>query len=57
MNLQYQLPDFAGFGDASIYFNANNLTDETDVRYAGNGTVNQSESYGPRYLVGLRVSF
>jgi len=57
LNLQYQLPDFAGFGDASIYFNANNLTDETDVRYAGNGTVNQSESYGPGYLLGLRVSF
>ena len=56
-SLQYQLPVISGLDGASLYFNANNLTDETDLRYAGNGTVNQIESYGKQYLLGLRLSF
>jgi TonB-dependent receptor len=56
-NLQYQLPGMSGLEGASLYFNANNLTNETDLRYAGNGTVNQVESYGRQYLLGLRLSF
>ena len=43
--------------EVSIYANFNNITDETDVRFAGNGTINQSESYGSHYLVGIRVNY
>ncbi|NVK54825.1 MAG: TonB-dependent receptor [Alteromonadaceae bacterium] len=57
-NLQYTLPEsVSGPVSATVYFNANNLTDETDLRYAGNGTVNQSESYGRRFLLGLRLNY
>jgi TonB-dependent receptor len=57
LSISYELPfDFNG-AILSLYFNANNLSDETDVRYAANGTINQSESYGRRYLVGLRLNF
>lgn len=56
-NLQYQLPFDLPVDSATVYFNANNLTDETDLRYAGNNTVNQAESYGRRYLAGVRFSF
>jgi TonB-dependent receptor len=53
----YQLPvDIAG-ATVSLYANANNLTDETDERFAGNGTINQSESYGRHYLLGVRVNY
>lgn len=57
LSISYELPfDFNG-ARMSVYLNANNLTDETDVRFAGNGTINQSESYGRRYLLGARVNF
>lgn len=57
LNIQYQLPwEFNG-AVATVYLNANNLTDETDVRYGGNGFVNQAEAYGERYLLGFRVSY
>ncbi len=57
MNIQYQLPWEMNDVKATIYFNANNLTNETDIRYAGNGTVNQVESYGAHYAAGLRISY
>jgi outer membrane receptor protein involved in Fe transport len=44
-------------GYASVYVNANNLTNETDNRYAENGTINQSESYGRSYLAGVRINY
>ncbi len=56
-SISYDLPIDLQGAQASVYFNANNLTDETDVRYAKNGTINQSESYGRRYLMGVRLSF
>lgn len=56
-NLQYELPFELPVDSVSLYFNANNLTDETDLRYAGNNTVNQAESYGRRFLAGVRFSF
>ncbi|MFV8816146.1 TonB-dependent receptor [Haliea sp. E17] len=57
LSLVYTLPlDWEGFA-VSVYANANNLTDETDVRYDGNGTINQAESYGRRYLLGFRVNY
>lgn len=56
-SLSYELPwDLKG-GYAAVYFNANNLTNETDNRYAANGTINQSESYGRSYLAGIRVNY
>lgn len=56
-NVQYELPFELPVDSVSLYFNANNLTDETDLRYAGNNTVNQAESYGRRFLAGVRFSF
>ncbi len=57
LSIAYELPwDVAGAA-MSVYLNGNNLTDEVDLRYAGNGTVNQRESYGRSYLLGLRVGF
>ena len=53
----YTLPFDLNGATVSLYANANNLTDETDLRYAGNGTINQSESYGRYYLVGFRVNY
>ena len=57
MSISYELPFDLQGATMSVYANANNLTDETDVRYAGNGTINQSESYGRRYLLGVRLHF
>lgn len=55
--IMYELPfDFSG-ARASVYANLNNITNETDVRFAGNGTINQSESFGRHYLFGLRVNY
>lgn len=57
MTLSYELPVSYAGETSSVYFNGNNLTNETDNRYAGNGTINQSESYGRSYLLGLRVNY
>ena len=56
-SMSYEIPYSAAGETSSIYFNANNLTNETDNRYAGNGTINQSESYGRSYLAGIRVNY
>lgn len=56
-NMSYQLPLDQTGPAVSVYVEANNLTDETDNRFAGNGTINQSESYGRRYLAGVRVDY
>ncbi|MEM6486168.1 MAG: TonB-dependent receptor [Pseudomonadota bacterium] len=55
--IQYELPVDLSGARATVYANFNNITDETDVRFDGNGTINQSEAFGRRYLFGLRVNF
>jgi len=56
-SVSYQLPfDLRGV-QASVYTDINNITDETDIRFAGNGTINQRESFGRRYMIGLRLSY
>lgn len=57
LSVSYQLPFDLSGATMAVYLNANNLTDEVDLRFAGNGTVNQRESYGRRYLMGLCVNF
>ncbi len=57
LSVSYELPLDLNGASVSIYANANNLTNETDKRYDGNGLVNQSESYGRYYLMGLRVNY
>lgn len=55
--VMYQLPfDFSG-ASASVYANFNNLTNEVDVRLAGNGTFNQRESFGRHYMIGVRINY
>ena len=58
LSVRYELPyDFAGV-NASLFFNGNNLTDETDVRYIGTeATPNQVEGYGSYYLFGVRIDY
>ncbi len=57
LSANYTLPmDLTG-ASVSVYINGNNLTDEVDNRFAGNGTINQRESYGRFWLVGLRVNY
>jgi TonB-dependent receptor len=55
--IMYELPLQLAGAVASVYANFNNITDETDVRFAGNGTINQAESFGRHYLVGLRINY
>ena len=55
--ISYTFPSQISGSEVSVYANLNNITDETDVRYAGNGTINQSESYGMHYLIGLRITY
>jgi len=55
--LTYTLPFDLSGAEASVYASFNNLTDETDVRFAGNGTINQAESFGFHYLLGVRVNY
>jgi TonB-dependent receptor len=55
--IMYTLANKVGGGDLSLYANFNNLSDETDVRFAGNGTINQSERYGSHFLIGLRLNY
>jgi TonB-dependent receptor len=57
LSIAYELPWEMAGATASVYLNGNNLTDEVDLRFAGNGTVNQRESYGRSYLMGVRVGF
>ena len=55
--ISYTFPNQVSGSEVSVYANFNNITDETDVRYAGNGTINQAESYGMHYLIGVRVTY
>ena len=58
LSVRYELPyEFAGTR-TSLFFNGNNLTDETDVRYIGSeATPNQVEAYGSYYLFGIHVDY
>jgi len=57
-SLRYSLPQTPGGVAVTLFANANNLTDEVDVRYAGQrATPNQVEGYGRRFLAGVRVDF
>ncbi|WP_295798154.1 TonB-dependent receptor [uncultured Microbulbifer sp.] len=58
LQVSYTLPTPVFGADVTVYANANNLTDERDVRYVGDErTPNQVEGYGRRYLAGFRVNF
>ncbi|MDE0061944.1 MAG: TonB-dependent receptor [Gammaproteobacteria bacterium] len=55
--VRYSLYELTGY-QASIIIDANNLTDETDFRYSGvRWNPNQIESFGRRFLIGVRVNF
>lgn len=57
LSLRYDLEEMTGM-KAIVYADFNNLNDATDIRYTGNaGNPNQVESYGSRYVMGVRVSF
>jgi len=57
-SIRYNLPYQPGGAAVTLFANANNLTDATDVRYLGQrATPNQVEAYGRRFLFGVRVDF
>tara|TARA_A100001011_G_scaffold256947_1_gene265190 strand:+ start:4995 stop:7439 length:2445 start_codon:yes stop_codon:yes gene_type:complete len=57
LSLRYDLEEMTGL-KAIVYADFNNLNDATDIRYTGNaGNPNQVESYGSRYVMGVRVAF
>lgn len=57
-SLRYSLPQTPGGVAVTLFANANNLTDEVDIRYAGQrATPNQAEGYGRRFLAGVRLDF
>lgn len=57
MTVSYDLPEKIYGTQVTLYANGNNLTNEVDVRYAANQTVNQVESYGRSWLMGVRVNY
>ena len=57
-SVRYNLPWEAQGARFTLFANANNLTDENDVRYEGTVTTpNQIEGYGRRWLLGVRVDY
>ena len=57
-SIRYNLPYQPGGASVTLFANANNLTDATDVRYLGQrATPNQVEAYGRRFLFGVRIDF
>ena len=55
--LRYDLEQLTG-QKASIFLDLNNITDEVDVRYSGyEWNPNQVESYGRRFVAGIRYAF
>lgn len=57
-SIRYNLPWDVQGAQFTLFANANNLTDETDVRYEGTvATPNQVEGYGRRWLLGVRVDY
>lgn len=58
LSIRYALPFETDGVSFALFANANNLTNATDVRYVNTArTPNQVESFGSRYLVGLRVDY
>ena len=57
LSLRYDLEEVTGF-KAIVYADLMNLSDYEDVRYTGNArNPNQIETYGSRYVMGIRASF
>lgn len=58
VSVRYELPYEFGGVSTTLFFNGNNLTDETDVRYVGTeATPNQVEGYGSYYLFGIHFDY
>ena len=56
-SFRYDLEELTG-QKASVFLDLNNITDESDMRYtAQEWNVNQVESFGKRFIAGVRYSF
>lgn len=56
--VQYELPYDMGGASTVVFFEANNLTDYQDRRYIETArTIDQIESYGRAYMIGLSVNY
>ena len=57
-SIRYSVPEFANGLAITVFADANNITDERDLRYVNSpATPNQYEGFGARYMFGLRVDY
>lgn len=57
-SIRYTVPEFADGLAVTLFADANNITDERDLRFENTiATPNQLEGFGARYMFGLRVDY
>lgn len=57
-SIRYSVPEFANGIAVTLFADANNITDERDLRYINSpATPNQYEGFGERYMFGIRVDY
>ena len=57
-SIRYSIPEFADGLAITLFTDANNITNERDLRYVNSpATPNQYEGFGARYMFGVRVDY
>lgn len=57
-SIRYALPQFSNGLAVTLFADANNITDERDLRFVNtSATPNQYEGFGERWMFGLRVDY
>ncbi len=57
-SIRYSVPEFANGLAVTLFADANNITDERDLRFINSrATPNQFEGFGARYMFGIRVDY
>jgi outer membrane receptor protein involved in Fe transport len=57
-SIRYSIPEFADGLAITLFADANNITNERDLRYVNSpATPNQYEGFGARYMFGVRVDY
>lgn len=57
-SVRYSIPQFSNGLAVTLFADANNITDERDLRFINSAaTPNQYEGFGARYMFGIRVDY
>lgn len=57
-SIRYSVPEFVDGLALTLFADANNITNERDLRYVNSrATPNQYEGFGARYMFGLRIDY